>query len=470
MREVAAMGEQTRIERDSMGPLEVPVGAYYGASTMRAVINFPISELRFPRAFLRALGLIKQAAASVNHDLGLLDAEVAGAIYRAAREVADGDFDAQFVVDVFQSGSGTSTNMNANEVIASRASELLSGIREGRVVHPNDQVNLCQSSNDVVPAAIRIAALVLLQDQLRPALGELHAVLETKATEFWEVIKTGRTHLQDATPVRLGQEFQGYAGQLERGLKRLERAGGDLSELPLGGTAVGTGINCHPEFGDRMAKLLSELTGLDLHETDNHFAAQSNVDAMVDTSAVLRTIAVSLMKVANDVRWMGSGPRAGLGELLLPEVQPGSSIMPGKVNPVIPESLLQVCAQVIGNDASVAVAGQAGHFELNMMLPLAAYNLLQSISLLAAGSHSFTEQCLRGLQATSRGPELVDTGLGIATALAPLIGYDAAAAIAREAASTGETVLEVARRQTGLGEDELRHTLDPRRLVESGLE
>jgi fumarate hydratase class II len=453
-----------------MGSMEVPADAYYGASTMRAVLNFPISDLRFPRAFLRVLGLIKQAAASVNHDLRLLDSEAAGAIYQAAREVAEGAFDAQFVVDVFQSGSGTSTNMNANEIIASRASELLSGSREKRLIHPNDQVNLCQSSNDVIPAAIRISTLLLVEEELRPALRELRSALDAKSMEFWDVIKTGRTHLQDATPIRLGQEFRGYAGQIERGLQRLERTIADLSELPLGGTAVGTGINCHPEFGSRVAALLSELTGLDLRETDNHFAAQSNIDALVNASGVLRTVALSLTKIANDVRWMGSGPRAGLGELQLPEVQPGSSIMPGKVNPVIPESLLQACAQAIGNDAAIAVAGQASHFELNMMLPVTAHNLLQSILLLAVGIRNFTEQCVRGLKATSRGPDLVEAGLGIATALAPLIGYDAAAAIAKEAASTGETVYDVALRQTELGDDELRRVLDPRRLVEPGLD
>jgi fumarate hydratase class II len=463
------MSDDTRIERDSMGPMEVPADAYYGASTMRAVLNFPISDLRFPRAFLRSLGLIKLAAAAVNRDLGLLEGAAAGVMEQAARELADGAFDAQFVVDVFQSGSGTSTNMNANEVIANRARELQGESGVKRAIHPNDHVNLCQSSNDVIPAAIRIAALLLIEEELKPALREMQQVIDAKAVDFWDVIKTGRTHLQDATPIRLGQEFKGYAGQVERGLRRLDHAETELSELPLGGTAVGTGINCHPEFGGRIAALLSELTGFGLRETDNHFAAQSNVDAMVNASGVLRSIAISLMKIANDVRWMGSGPRAGLGELQLPEVQPGSSIMPGKVNPVIPESLLQVCAQVIGNDAAIAVAGQASHFELNMMLPLTAYDLLQSISLLAAGSRNFTAQCLRGLEATAKGPDLVAAGLGIATALAPHIGYDAAAAIAKEASATGETVFKVARRRTKLTEDELQRMLDPQRLVEPGL-
>jgi fumarate hydratase class II len=451
--------------------MEVPADAYYGASTMRAVLNFPISDRRFPRSFLRALGLIKLACALVNRDLGLLDETRADAIQRAAREVADGAFDTQFVIDVFQSGSGTSTNMNANEVIARRAGELLAQAAAGeRRVHPNDDVNLGQSSNDVIPAAIRIAATLQIEEDLRPALTELKTALEEKSREFWEVVKTARTHLQDATPIRLGQEFLGYAGQIERDLTRLDHARHELAELPLGGTAVGTGINAHPELGARVAALLTGMTGLPLRETDNHFQAQNNVDAMVEASGVLRTVAINLIKVANDVRWMGSGPRAGLGEIALPEVQPGSSIMPGKVNPVIAESLLQVCAQVIGNDAALAVAGQASHFELNMMLPVTASNLLESIALLAAGTRNFTERCIRGLEATSRGPDLVARGLGIATALAPRIGYDAAAAIAKEAAATGETVLEVAKRRTDLRTDDLERILDPERMLDPGLE
>jgi fumarate hydratase class II len=373
--------------------------------------------------------------------------------------------------------------MNANEVIARLATEVLGGkldphpARErglddapARGIHPNDDVNLGQSSNDVIPAAIRIAALLLIRDQLRPALEDLQGALEEKSREFWDVLKTARTHLQDATPIRLGQEFLGYAGQIERSIKRLERASGELAELPLGGTAVGTGINTHPQFGAGMAEELSRLTGLSLRETDNHFAAQSNIDDLVSASGALRTVALSLMKIADDIRWMGSGPRAGLGELTLPEVQPGSSIMPGKVNPVIAESLLQVCAQVVGNDATLAVAGQASHFELNMMLPVAGFNLLQSIELLAAGSRNFSERCIRGLEATERGPALVEAGLGIATALAPHIGYDAAAAIAKEAARTGETVVAVARRRTGLSEAELQRILDAARMVEPDLD
>jgi fumarate hydratase class II len=458
--------DSKRTERDSMGEMQVPSGAYYGASTMRAVLNFPISGLRFQRAFIRALGLIKLASARVNADLGLLEREKADAIAKAAQEVADAAWDQQFVVDVFQSGSGTSTNMNANEIIARRAAELAAE----RLVHPNDDVNLAQSSNDVIPASTRIAALLLIKEELRPALAELQGALEEKSREFWDVIKTARTHLQDATPIRLGQEFLGYAGQVQRGIKRLDRACEELAELPLGGTAVGTGVNAHPEFGARIAKELTQLTGLPLRETDNRFAAQSNIDDMVSASGTLRTVALSLMKIADDIRWMGSGPRAGFGELKLPEVQPGSSIMPGKVNPVIAEALLQVCGQVIGNDATLVVAAQASHFELNMMLPVTAYNLLQSIELLAAGTRNFTQRCVRELEATDRGPGLVASGLGIATALAPRLGYDAAAAIAKEAAATGETVLEVAKRRSGLPDDELAHLLDPARMVEPGLE
>jgi fumarate hydratase class II len=320
--------DNQRIERDSMGPMSVPRDAYYGASTMRAALNFPISDLRFPRAFHRALGLIKLAAARTNLDLGLLDAAAAQAIEQGAQEVADGRFDDQFVVDVFQSGSGTSTNMNANEIIARRAGELLAAQGAERRVHPNDDVNLCQSSNDVIPTAIQIAALLLIRDELRPALEGLESALDAKATVFWDVIKTGRTHLQDATPVRLGQEFRGYAGQIERALQRLDRAFADLAVLPLGGTAVGTGIASHPEFEGRAVAMLAELTGLPLRPTDNHFAAQSNIDALVQASAALRGAALALMKIADDIRWMGSGPRAGLGELTLPEVQPGSSSLP----------------------------------------------------------------------------------------------------------------------------------------------
>jgi fumarate hydratase class II len=458
-----------RLERDSMGEMEVPEDALWGASTQRAVLNFPISGLRFPRRFIQALGLIKRAAAETNKELGLLDPKIADAIAQAAQEVADGRWDDHFPVDIFQTGSGTSTNMNANEVIANRAIEILGGERGSRLVHPNDHVNLGQSSNDVIPTAIHLAALLAIKEELVPALQGLERALRAKAEEFWPVIKTGRTHLMDATPIRLGQEFLGYAGQVERALRRLRHAEEELSELALGGTAVGTGVNTHPEFARRVIARLAARTGLNLRETDNHFQAQAAMDGAVEASGVLRTIAVSLLKIANDIRWMGSGPRAGLGELLLPEVQPGSSIMPGKVNPVIAESLIQVCAQVMGNDVALMLGGQWGFFELNTMLPLIGYNLLQSVTLLANAARNFTEKCVVGLRATDRGPELVEKGLMLATALAPVIGYDAAAAIAKEAAQTGRTIREVARERTGLSEEELDRILDPARMVEPGL-
>jgi fumarate hydratase class II len=460
----------TRIERDSMGPMEVPAEAYYGASTMRAVLNFPISPYRFPRSFIRTLGQIKLAAAQTNAELGLLPAEIARAIEQAAQEVIDGRFDDQFVVDIFQTGSGTSTNMNANEVIANRASELLGGERGSKKVHPNDHVNLCQSSNDVIPTAMHVSALAEITNLLLPALEELERSLRARADEFWPVIKTGRTHLQDATPIRLGQEFLGYAGQVERAIKRLRQAAESLSEVALGGTAVGTGINSHPEFARRVCARLSQMTGLTIRETDNHFQAQSAIDGVVAVSGALRGAAIALMKIANDIRWMGSGPRTGLGELALPEVQPGSSIMPGKVNPVIAEALIQVGAQVIGNDAAIATAGQWGYFELNTMLPVAAFNLLMAIDLLANGTRNFARQCVDGLKATERGPEMVEKGLIIGTALAPAIGYDAAAAIVKEAHKTGRTIREVAREKTNLSEEQLREILDPEKMLQPGLE
>jgi fumarate hydratase class II len=459
----------TRTERDSMGPVEVPLDAYYGASTMRAVLNFPISGLRFPRRFIQVLGLVKQSAAEVNAELSLLEPRIAEAIARAAAEVAEGRFDDQFVVDIFQTGSGTSTNMNANEVIANRAAELLGGQRGAKLVHPNDHVNLGQSSNDVIPTVIHVSACLAIRDELAPALGTLQASLSAKAQEFMPVIKTGRTHLQDATPIRLGQEFLGFAGQVERALRRLQRAAADLEEVALGGTAVGTGLNTHPQFATRVCGRLSAATGLAIRETDNHFQAQNNLDAVLACSSATANVAVALYKIANDISWLGSGPRAGLGELALPEVQPGSSIMPGKVNPVIPEALIQVCAQVIGNDATVALAGQRSFFELNTMMPVAAHNLLQSIQLLAAAARNFAERCVDGLQATDRGPELVEKGLAIATGLALLIGYDAAAAVAKEAARSGRTIREVAREQTSLSEKALRQALDPAAMTEPGM-
>jgi fumarate hydratase class II len=456
----------TRTEKDSMGEMEVPANAYYGASTQRAVLNFPISDLRFRRPFIRALGTIKLCAARVNTELGLLDENVSDAIQQAAREVVDGKMDEQFVLDIFQTGSGTSTNMNANEVIANRASEILGGDLGSKLVHPNDHVNKGQSSNDVIPTAIHVAALTEIQDSLLPALAVLERSLSAKSKEFWRVVKTGRTHLQDATPVRLGQEFLGYAGQLQRGIARAKQAQEELSEVALGGTAVGTGVNTHPEFASRVCSEVSKELGVEIHETDNHFQAQNALDNVLQASASMRTIAVSMFKIANDIRWLGSGPRAGLGELALPEVQPGSSIMPGKVNPVISESVIQVVAQVIGCDAAVCQAAQGGYFELNMMMPVAAHNLLQEIELLAASATNFASQCVDGLAATERGPESVERGLMLATALAPAIGYDKAAAIAKEAAKSGLTIREVALQETSLTAEELEKLLDAEAMTE----
>ncbi len=458
----------TRVERDTLGEMEVPADAYYGASTARAIRNFPISGLRFPRPFIRALGVIKQAAAEVNMELGLLDRRIGDAIGRAAAEVADGRWDDQFVVDIFQTGSGTSTNTNANEVIANRATELLGGQRGSKQIHPNDHVNMCQSSNDVIPTTIHVAALLLLRDELVPALEALHQALATKATAFYPIVKTGRTHLMDATPVRLGQEFTGYAGQVERAIRRLRYVAQDLREVPLGGTAVGTGTNAHPEFARRACTRISAIVGVEVRETDNHFQAQAVLDALLFASSALRVYATSLMKIANDIRWMGSGPRAGLAELQLPAVQPGSSIMPGKVNPVIPESVIQACAQVQGNDLVAGLGNQLGNFELNTMMPVIAYNLLQAIALLGAVSRNFATQCIAGLEATNRGPELVERGLMLATALAPVIGYDQAAEIAKTAAASGRTVREVARERLGLSDAQLDAILNVEAMTAPG--
>ena len=453
-----------------MGQMEVPADALYGASTMRAVLNFPISDLRFPRTFIRALGLIKQSAARTNMSLGVLDETIGNAIIEAAQEVIDGKLDNHFVLDVFQTGSGTSTNTNANEVIANRASQILGGDLGSRIVHPNDNVNLGQSSNDVIPTTIHLAALIAIKEDLIPGLEFLRDELQQKADEFWPVIKTGRTHLQDATPVRLGQEFLGYAGQAENGIRRLRRAQEALAEVALGGTAVGTGVNTHPEFSVRTCRTISEVAGVNIRETDNHFQAQAALDGIVEASGELRTIAISLHKIANDIRFIACGPRAGLGEITVPEVQPGSSIMPGKVNPVISESVIQVAAHVVGNDAAVTLAGQGGYFELNTMMPVAAYNLLQSISLLAASANNFAEQCVKGIEATDVGPAMVEKGLMLGTALAPAIGYDAAAAIAKEAASTGQTIREVATLRTEITEGQLDELLNPEEMTKPSLE
>jgi fumarate hydratase class II len=459
----------TRVERDTMGELAVPATVYYGVQTARAIENFPISSLRFPRAMIRAMGLIKRAAATVNQSLGLLDKKPADAIKQAATEVVEGKLDAEFPVDIFQTGSGTSTNMNTNEVISNRATELLGGARGSKLVHPNDHVNLGQSSNDVIPTAIHIAAGETIQHQLIPALFYLQNVLARKAKEFDKVVKIGRTHLQDATPVRLGQEFSGYARQIELGIQRVIRAQQALSEVALGGTAVGTGLNCHPKFSAKVLALISKETGCTFREAKNHFEAQSTQDSLVEASGALKTVAVSLMKIANDIRWLGSGPRCGLGEINLPETQPGSSIMPGKVNPVIAESVTMVCAQVIGNDVTITVGGQAANFELIVMLPVMAYNLLQSIELLSTAAQNFAVKCINGIKANEeRCRSLIEESLAMCTALAPEIGYEAAAKLAKEAYKSGKTVRQIAKDQKVLPEKRLNDLLDPWRMTEPG--
>jgi fumarate hydratase class II len=458
-----------RTVKDSMGEMEVPAQALYGASTMRAVQNFPISGTRFPRRFIRALGLIKKAAAEVNGELGLLPAEMVEAIVQAAGEVADGKWDDEFPIDIYQTGSGTSTNTNANEVIATRANQILGG-KGGLRVHPNDHVNRCQSSNDVIPTAIHLACAMAIQDDLLPSLELLRASLARKAKQFMPIIKTGRTHIQDATPIRLGQEFTGYAGQVEEGNRRARLALAELSPVALGGTAVGTGINAHPKFAGLVVKRLQALTGVKVRETSNHFHAQATLDGLVSAHGHLKTIAVSLWKIGGDIRLMGSGPRTGIGELLLPEVQPGSSIMPGKVNPVIIESLTMVCARVIGNDATVTLCGQSGSFfELNVMMPVAGAATLESITLLASSVRNFSERCVEGLQATDRGPELVERSPMLATALNPILGYDEAAKIAKESMRTGRSIRQLARSK-GISEAALNKALDLGKMTKPGLE
>jgi fumarate hydratase class II len=453
-----------------MGEMEVPADAYYGASTQRAVLNFPISGQPFPRRFIRALGMVKRAAAQTNRELGLLPRRRARAIAAAAQEVVDGRLDDQFPIDIYQTGSGTSTNTNANEVIANRATEILGGERGSKLVHPNDHVNLCQSSNDVIPTAIQLAAALAIQEELIPAIERLQRALEVKSREFWPVVKTGRTHLQDATPIRLGQEFRGYAGQMEESVRRARAAVDELVRVPLGGTAVGTGLNSHPQYARLATARLAKATRLPVRETTNHFHAQATLDALVAAHGALRTIGTSLWKVGSDIRLMGTGPLAGLGELRLPETQPGSSIMPGKVNPVIIESLLMVIARVYGNDTTVVVAGQAGSvFELNVMMPVAAVAMLESITLLAAAMRNFSERCVEGLQATDRGSELVERSPMLATALNPVIGYDEAAKLAKESMRSGRSIRQLARGR-GVSEKELNKVLDMGKMTKPGLE
>jgi fumarate hydratase class II len=462
---------QTRNERDSMGEVEVPAAAYYGAQTQRAAGNFPISGWRFGRRFVKALGLVKWAAALANEELGLLPKDIAGAIGTAAEEVIAGEHDCQFVLDVFQTGSGTSTNMNANEVIANRASELLGGVRGAKhPVHPNDHVNRCQSSNDVIPTVTHVAALAAIDEGLLVALDRLRQALEAKAAAFDGVLKSGRTHLMDATPVRLGQEFAGYASQVAHAIARVEHARVHLGELALGGTAVGTGINAHPEFAARAIGHLRRRTGFDLVEAPNHFEAQGARDAVVEASGVLKTVAVSLARIANDLRWLASGPRTGIAEIKLPALQPGSSIMPGKVNPVIPEAVIQVAAQVIGNDAAITLGGLGSIFELNTMMPLMAHNLLCSIELLGAAAGLLAERCVEGIEADpERARELLERSLVTVTVLVPRIGYDAAAEVSKEAHATGKSLREILVARGLLTSEEVDAALDLRPMTEPGL-
>jgi fumarate hydratase class II len=459
-----------RLERDSMGEMRVPSDALYGAQTQRAVENFPISNLRFSREFIRALGLIKLAAAWANLKLGLLDKAVADAIMFAAQEVLDGKLDQHFVVDIFQTGSGTSTNMNANEVIANRAIQILSGAGGHMRVHPNDDVNLGQSSNDVIPSAMHVAVFESIQQSLLPALNKLHSALAVKAMEFDGIVKIGRTHFQDATPVRLGQEFGGYARQVELACKRLNRLTDSLAELPLGGTAVGTGINTHPDFARLAIQHLAAVTGLPFREAVNHFEAQGSKDAIVETSASLKTVAISLIRIASDIRFMASGPRCAIGEINLPETQPGSSIMPGKVNPVIAESMLMAAAQVLGNDTTVTFCGAGGNLELNVMMPVMAHNVLESVRLLAASTANFVEKCVSGITANvDRCHEMIERSIAMCTSLAPEIGYDAAAAIAKESYRTGKTVRDVVLEKNILPAERIKELLDPMRMTKPGV-
>ncbi len=454
-----------RIERDSMGELQVPADALWGAQTQRAVQNFPISGLTLPRAFIAALGLVKQAAARANTRLGLLDPDVARAIDAAASDVEKGRYDAQFPIDVFQTGSGTSTNMNANEVIASLATRRL-----GRAVHPNDHVNMSQSSNDVIPTAIHVSAAMTVRRELVPALEHLRDVLRIKEREVGSIVKTGRTHLMDAMPVTLGQELSGWRTQIESGLERLAAVEPRLLALAQGGTAVGTGINAHPEFGARFCEELANLGGLAFTPAANYFEALASQDTAVELSGQLKVIAVSLMKIANDLRWMNSGPLAGLGEIALPALQPGSSIMPGKVNPVIPEATAMVAAQVMGNDTTITIAGQAGNFQLNVMLPVIAYNLLESIRLLANASRALADRAIAGFKVNEdRLAEALDRNPILVTALNPVIGYEKGAAIAKQAYAEGRPIREVAAKMTDLPPEELARLLDPADLARGGI-
>jgi len=463
------LNESFRIEHDTMGSVEVPASAYYGAQTQRALTNFQISDLVFPRGFIKALGIVKETSADVNVGLGLLDERRGKVIAQAAQEVVDGKLDREFVLDVFQTGSGTSTNMNANEVIANRAIELLGGRRGSKeLIHPNDHVNMSQSSNDVFPTAIHISTVEALADSLIPALRKLLMALEKKSQEFAEVVKPGRTHLQDAVPITLGQEFSGYASMISHGIERIENARLSLMELPIGGTAVGTGLNAPPEFGRLVIERINELTGLVFQPSRNRFEALQSRDAAVEASGALRSVAVSLMKIANDLRLLSSGPSTGLGEIELPAVQPGSSIMPGKVNPVIPECVCMVCAQVIGNDLATTIGGQSGTLELNTMMPLIAFNLLHSIQMMSRAIELFADRCVAGIRANSaRCLELAEKSSAIITVIAPSIGYDRAARLVKKAREQNKTVREVMI-EDGIARSEVDRLLDLKRMTRGG--
>jgi fumarate hydratase class II len=454
-----------RTERDSMGELQVPADALYGAQTQRAVDNFPISGLRMPRAFIRALGLIKAACAKANNELNLLDGKIAAAIQQSAEAVASGEYDKYFPIDVFQTGSGTSTNMNSNEVIAHLATDKL-----GKPVHPNDHVNMSQSSNDVIPTAIHVSACLEIEEQLLPALAHLTAVIDSRAQELANFTKTGRTHLMDAMPVTLGQELGTWASQIKSGMYRIQASLTRLRAIPLGGTAVGTGVNAHKDFGKLVARALKLRTGFAFTQMDNLFVGLASQDAAVEMSGQLKTVAVSLTKIANDLRWMNSGPLAGLGEIALPALQPGSSIMPGKVNPVMPEAVAMVCAQVIGNDSTITLGGQSGNFQLNVMLPVIAYNLLQSIEILSNAVRLLADKAIAGFSVNeSNIRAALDKNPILVTALNRVIGYEKGAAIAKQAYAEGRPILEVAKENTDLSEDELKQLLDPAKLTQGGI-
>tara|TARA_B100001750_G_C15502692_1_gene598282 strand:+ start:790 stop:2202 length:1413 start_codon:yes stop_codon:yes gene_type:complete len=459
--------KEYRIENDSMGELKVPSSSYYGAQTMRAIQNFPISDLKFQDSFIKALAQIKLSAAEANFKLNLLEERHKHAIVSACEDIIEGKMNDQFILDIFQTGSGTSSNMNMNEVISNRAIELLNGeIGSKKPIHPNDHVNMGQSSNDVIPSAIHLSAISTITNNLLPNLEKLNKSLLKKSEKFMDVVKTGRTHLQDATPIRLGQEFLGYAGQIQRASSRISNSVNELSEIALGGTAVGTGVNTHPDFAKNVCEFLSKLTKINISETDNHFQAQSTLDTAVACSGNLKSLAVALMKISNDIRWLSSGPRSGLNEIELPAVQPGSSIMPGKINPVIPESVCQVAAQIIGNDTTIYIAGQSGNFEINVMMPVVAYNLLQSIELASSSCENLVDQCIDGIKATENGPKMVTNGLAIVTTLVPHIGYDKSAYIAKQAQLENVTIKEIALKETDFSSQELDKILNPESMTD----